>query len=231
VGERGDKRLRKGPSKGQRTQEQIVDRALHLAGREGLAAISIGRLAETLRMSKSGLFVHFGSKEKLEAAVVARAGDVFRRHVLDRAQEEEVREGIERVWALCNFWLEFVEKRILPGDYFFSGAFFLHAGQDGSMARQIREVAREWFKALRTAVNQARRREEIDSEVKAQWVAFELNGLLLGAQWSRLVDPLDYPNARSPILTKLKNLATKKIPEDAFESVTDWRHYLRTRPK
>jgi Tetracyclin repressor-like, C-terminal domain len=124
-----------------------------------------------------------------------------------------------------------MEKRILPGDYFFTGAFFLHAGQDGSMARQIREVARAWFRALCRAVGEARRHEEIHSEINVQQTAFELNGLVLGAQWSRLLDPLDYPNARSAILTKLRSLATKKIPEDAFDSVTDWRHYLRTRPK
>jgi AcrR family transcriptional regulator len=45
---------------------------------KGLAAITLGRLAKKLRISKSGLFVHFGSKEKLEAAVVARAADIFR---------------------------------------------------------------------------------------------------------------------------------------------------------
>ena len=170
-------------------------------------------------------------KKNLKRRSWHKAADIFRRHVLNRAQEEEAREGIERIWALCDFWLEFVEERVLPGDYFFTGAFFLHAGQDGSMARQIREVAREWFKALCMAVNQARRQEEIDGEVNVQRTAFELNGLLLGAQWSWLIDPLNSPNARSAILTKLKSLATKKIPEDAFDSVTDWRHYLKTRPK
>src|SRR5437870_10868635 len=28
--------------------------------------------------------------------------------------EEEAEAGIERVWALCDFGLEFVEKRVLP---------------------------------------------------------------------------------------------------------------------
>lgn len=81
----------------------------------------------------------------------------------------------------------------LAGAYFFTGAFFLHAEQDGFIARQIREVARQWFRALRRALDEARGRGEIDSEVNAQQTAFELNGLLLGAQWSRQLDPLDLP--------------------------------------
>jgi len=229
VGKRRSKRPASGPTKGQKTREEIVNRAMRIAGEEGLGAISIGRLAKELRMTKSGLFVHFGSKDKLEAAVVARAADIFHGHILDPS-EEEVEAGIERVWALCDFGLEFVEKRVLPGGYFFTGAFFLHAGQDGFISRQIREVAREWLKALRKAVDEARRRGEIRIAVNAKRSAFELNSLLLGAQWSRLLDGLDYSRARSAILTKLKSLATEKIPADAFDSVMAWQHYLETRP-
>ena len=181
-------------------------------------------------MSKSGLFVHFGSKEKLEAAVVARAADIFFEQVVDPAGEDD-EAGIGRVWTLCDYWLEFVENQILPGGYFFTGAFFVHARQDGSVSRQVREVVGEWLKALRRAVDGARQRGEIRMPVNAKRTAFELNSLLIGAQWSRLLDHLDHSKARSAILAKLKSLATEKIPADAFDSVMAWRHYLGTRPK
>src|SRR5438128_2625396 len=174
VGKRGSKTPASGPTKGQRTREAIVKRAMHIAGEEGLAAISIGRLAKELRMTKSGLFVHFGSKDKLEAAVVARAADLFRGHILYPA-EDEVGPGIERIWALCDFWLEFVEDRVLPGGYFFSGALFLHAGQHDFISRQIRETAREWLQALRRALDEARTRGEIGIAVNAKQTASELN--------------------------------------------------------
>ena len=82
---------------------------MRIAAVEGLGALSIGRLAKELRMSKSGLFVHFGSKEKLEMAVVERAYDIFNGRILLPA--EEVTPGIERVWTLCNLWLEFIEDQ------------------------------------------------------------------------------------------------------------------------
>ena len=208
-----------------------MSRALRIAAAEGLAAITIGRLAKELRMSKSGLFVHFGSKEKLEAAVVARAADIFFGQVLDPA-EAEIEAGIERVWALCDFWLEFfVENQILPGGYFFAGAFFVYAGQDSFISRQVREVAREWLKALRQAVDEARHRGEIRLPVNAKRTAFELNSLLIGAQWSSLLDHLDHSKARPAILAKLKSLTTEKIPADAFDSVMAWQHYLGTRSR
>jgi len=56
-------------------------------------------------------------------------------------EKKEVRAGIERIWALCDFRLEFIEKRILPGNFFFTGAFFLHAGQDGSIADRSEKLS------------------------------------------------------------------------------------------
>jgi AcrR family transcriptional regulator len=79
-----------GPTKGSKTREEIIARAMRIAAIEGLGALSIGRLAKELRMSKSGLFVHFGSKEKLEIAVIERAYDIFNGRILVPAGEKEI---------------------------------------------------------------------------------------------------------------------------------------------
>jgi AcrR family transcriptional regulator len=213
------------PGQGNQTREKIVARALHIAAYKGLGALSIGSLAKELKMSKSGLFVHFGSKDKLEAAVVERAGDLFFRHILLPTEEDDLR-GIERVWALCDYWLDFVDKGILPGGYFFTGAFFLYARQDGSIPRQIEQITRKWLNALKEAVDGARRGNEIRTTVDARQTAFELNGLLLGAHCCFLMEHQDHMQARSVILTKLGSLATDKIPASAFASLRAWRKYL-----
>src|SRR5262249_17253733 len=46
------------PSKGVRTRESILRVAVDLASVEGLEGLTIGRLADELKMSKSGLFAH-----------------------------------------------------------------------------------------------------------------------------------------------------------------------------
>jgi AcrR family transcriptional regulator len=56
--------------KGQQTKAAIVDAALGLATQIGLEGLSIGALAEVARMSKSGVFAHFGSREELQISVV-----------------------------------------------------------------------------------------------------------------------------------------------------------------
>ena len=59
-------------SKGDETRANILSQAMRIASVEGLAALTIGRLAKELRTSKSGLFVHFRSNEGLELATVDR---------------------------------------------------------------------------------------------------------------------------------------------------------------
>src|SRR5439155_19690043 len=63
--------------KGDRTRQAILNRAVDIASLEGLEGLTIGRLAEELQMSKSGLFAHFGSKEDLQLATVEAARDRF----------------------------------------------------------------------------------------------------------------------------------------------------------
>jgi AcrR family transcriptional regulator len=179
-------------------------------------------------MSKSGLFLHFGSKEKLELAVVEQALVQFLDHFLKPAEDDKL-TGIERLWSLCDAWLEFVEHGPLPGGYLFTGVFFQTAKQNGPITRFIRGAVRNWIDALEEAAKQARADEEIKTDIDAQEVAFELNGLLLGAQWSRLMTGRDYTNARDAILSKFRSLVAEEIPEKAFRSAKAWKAYLANR--
>jgi AcrR family transcriptional regulator len=67
----------------ERTRAAILSRAVDLSSIEGLEGLTIGRLATELKMSKSGLFAHFGSKEELQLAVVEYARVRFVREVLE----------------------------------------------------------------------------------------------------------------------------------------------------
>jgi AcrR family transcriptional regulator len=64
-------------AKGEDTRQAILLRAFEIAKTVGLSGLSIGRLAEEMSLSKSGLFAHFGSKEALEVAVVEEAARQF----------------------------------------------------------------------------------------------------------------------------------------------------------
>jgi hypothetical protein len=122
-----------------------------------------------------------------------------------------------------------VERRILPGGYFFIGAYFQCSGESGPIPRQIRQAVRDWVDVLAEALRQARRRDEIRSSIDAVEAAIELTCVLIGAQWSQLMAYTDHEKARLTILDHLRKLATEEVPDTAFESVEAWQAYLEGR--
>src|SRR5260221_12598811 len=83
--------------KGTRTRESILRVAVDLGSVEGLEGLTIGRLADELKMSKSGLFAHFCSKEELQLATIAMAVEIFVEPVLRPALSRT--KGIYRLLA------------------------------------------------------------------------------------------------------------------------------------
>src|SRR4051812_20080488 len=94
-------------SKGERTRAAILERAVDLASVEGLEGLTIGRLAAELRLSKSGLFAHFGSKRELQLATVAPAAERFRAQVIEPALA--VPDGAARLRAMSERYLDHLD--------------------------------------------------------------------------------------------------------------------------
>src|SRR5436305_1839764 len=85
---------------------ETLEAAVELASVVGLEGLTIGRLADTLGMSKSGLVGRFGSKEQLQLAALALAADVFQRAVYDPAAAEP--GGLRRLTGICDAWIEYL---------------------------------------------------------------------------------------------------------------------------
>jgi AcrR family transcriptional regulator len=109
-------------ARGLRTREAILVRAVDIASIQGLEGLTVGSLATQLKMSKSGLFAHFGSKEDLQLATVELARQIFIKQVTRPAIAAP--RGMPRLWGLLEHWLALVEKRVFQGGCFFSAASF-----------------------------------------------------------------------------------------------------------
>ncbi|WP_410564588.1 TetR/AcrR family transcriptional regulator [Amycolatopsis sp. cmx-4-61] len=139
-------------ARGDATRRLVLRRAVDVASVDGLAGLSLGRLATELELSKSGVFALFGSKEELQLATIDAALAIFRSHVVTPALE--VPPGLPRLRAVCEKWLDYSERRVFPGGCFFFnvGAEFdarpgrVHdavASASGAFAEFVRATARE----------------------------------------------------------------------------------------
>lgn len=200
--------------KGARTRESILRVAVNLASVEGLQGLTIGRLAEEFKMSKSGLFAHFGSKEELQLATVEMARTIFVDHVIRPALATP--EGVQRLWALSEAWIQYVEHPVFPGGCFFSAASFEFDSRPGPVRDRVAEAVKQWLGTLTRAVEEAKKAGHLKPAVDAAQLAFEIKSMTLGAHAdSQLLD--DEKNsmkrARAMILNRIRGVATESCPE------------------
>src|SRR5258705_5759462 len=99
-------------------RREILSVAADIASAEGLEGLSIGRLANELGMSKTGIFAHFGSKQQLQLATVDSARQIFLERVVQPALRHE--RGARRLRAMLESWLAYVEQVVFRGGGFFA---------------------------------------------------------------------------------------------------------------
>lgn len=198
--------------KGVRTRESILRVAVDLASVEGLEGLTIGRLAEELKMSKSGLFAHFGSKEELQLATIETARQIFVEHIIRPALAEP--EGIGRLLLLCQGWLSHVEGKVFKGGCFFTAASLEFDGRTGPVRDAIADAMKSWLGVLARAIEVARKARHIKASVSDEKFAFEIYSLAMGANWALqlLDDKAAMSKARQNILQRIQSVATPSCP-------------------
>jgi AcrR family transcriptional regulator len=163
-------------TKGAETKDAVLDQAVRIAGRIGLAGLTIGTLASATEMSKSGLFAHFGSKEALQLQVLARSRDEFSDRVIRRAVRQS--RGEPRVRALFENWLEVGKDGGAP--CLFASASMEYDDQPGVVRDQVvrdhTDFAESVQQIFRTGISEGHFRPDAD-DVQFQC---DLLGIMLG---------------------------------------------------
>jgi AcrR family transcriptional regulator len=160
--------------KGEATREAILEHAVGLARRVGLEGLTIGRLAEDLELSKSGLFAHFKSKEALQIQVLDAAAARFVETVVRPALDAP--RGEDRLRALFERWLTWEQR---PGGCVFVQAAVDLDDRDGPARDRLVQLQRDWLEAMATTVRGAVREGQFRSGVDAVQFAHDLNGIIL----------------------------------------------------
>lgn len=164
--------------KGATTKQAILDTALRVASTHGLEGLTVGELASTLDISKSGLFAHFGSKENLQLEVLAAAAERFTQAVF--VPSIRVARGEPRVRALFERWLAWGDSEDMPGGCLFISSAFELDDRPGVLRDALVKTHRDLMDALghaaRLGVEEGHFRKDLDV---AQF-AFEMYSVVLG---------------------------------------------------
>ena len=163
-------------AKGSKTRAAIVDAALALASQIGLEGLSIGAVAETIGMSKSGVFAHFGSREELQISVVRAYHARFEDEVFTPALQAQ--RGLPRLQSMFDHWLRRISVEIDSGCIYIGGAVEFD-DRPGPVRDALVSMVRTWQRALERAVRAAIAEGHLRADTEVEQLLFEVHGLVL----------------------------------------------------
>ena len=162
-------------SKGQQTKAAILDEAVGIASRVGFNALTIGQLAESTGMSKSGLFAHFRSKESLQLETLERGRERFTDLVIRPTLAAP--RGIARVRALLDHWLVWETEALQGGCIFVTGSVEFD-DQPGPMRDALVRNQKDWGEFIATVAGTAVSEGDFRADLDTEQFSFTLQGLM-----------------------------------------------------
>jgi AcrR family transcriptional regulator len=204
AGEETPKKQTRAP--GERSRARVVEQAAQLATIEGIEGISIGRLADATGIAKSSVYALFGSKEDLQLATINAARDSFIIEVVVPALRT-TEPGRQRLLALCEGYLSYVERRVFPGGCFFVSASAEVGGRPGRVRDEVARIQQQWRDLLGREAMAAVDRGELPVGIDPDQLAFELGVVLAGTNIVSVLhdDVAVIDRARSAVKSRLSN--------------------------
>ncbi len=150
-----------------------------MASQTGLDGVTIGTLADSLGVSKGGLFAHFGSKEALGVEILQASARAFEEEVFRPAMKAP--RGLARLRNLFERWLGWLEgDERRPGGCVLIAAASELDDQPGPRRDFLEASQRRLLASLTQLFQAAIEEKELDSAVDPESLAFQLHSLALG---------------------------------------------------
>ncbi|TDO46291.1 TetR family transcriptional regulator [Kribbella sp. VKM Ac-2527] len=166
-------------SKGEETRAAVLDLAARQVSVGGLNALTIGVLADQARLSKSGLFAHFKSKEQLQLAVIDRFAELFAERVIRPALKAP--RGEARLRELFDRKLRWGSGDLaLPGGCFFYGVSAeLDDAEPGPVRDRFLQAFRDYIDTIATVFRTGITEGEFRPDADPEQYAFDIQGVLM----------------------------------------------------
>jgi AcrR family transcriptional regulator len=155
-------------NKGAATRESVVGHALSIALTDGFEGLTIGNVAQSVGMSKSGVFAHFGSREDLQLAVLDAAAQRFTDNVFMPAMREK--RGLPRLRAIMRHWVIWMRNEGCP----MVSAAVEYDDRPGPIRDRVVEYQTRLRRELARAVQMAIDTGELKDDCDPEQLAFEI---------------------------------------------------------
>ena len=159
----------------ERTHQQLLRHGLGLVSSYGFGGVTIGELAAQAKLSKSGVFAHFGSSEALQLELLQAAAALAGREVVEPAMQAP--PGLPRLRRLFDRWLGWAPRSGLPGGCPFVAATAEFDEVEGAVRDYLVETLEGLLGVFQQVIGEAVELKQLGAETDAKALAWQLFGL------------------------------------------------------
>lgn len=159
----------------EKTCETILDEAIYIASKTGFEALTIGKLASAVGMSKSGLFAHFNSKEQLQVDVLKAVAKKFVDVVIKPSLKAY--RGEPRIRAIAKNWLEWTNAKFMPGGCLFLTATVEFDDKPGPVRDFLVSNQKLWVNFISEAAGLAIEEGHFRKDLDIEQFSFEFHSI------------------------------------------------------
>ena len=183
----------------------ILEKAIYLTSVMGFEGFSIGELAKKTRMSKSGLFGHFGSKESLQLAVLEAVVEDFKTKVMGPGLQKKT--GKDRLQKLFGFWMDWAIADDKEKASALISACIELENREGQLRNYLIQEQIIWMDCIRRSAQKAVAEGTFKQGLDTAWFAFQFNSIGLGFNFSQrfLQDPRSLGHAKNSLEILIQN--------------------------
>ena len=109
--------------------------------------------------------------------------------------------------------IDYAERQVFPGGCFFACTSFEFNNRPGPVRDRIAHMLRNWLSYLEHAVEQAQERGELDPQLSAREIAFQLDAFAqaANAHFQLFRDPAVFDGARRAVHDRLESLRPRSV--------------------
>jgi AcrR family transcriptional regulator len=159
------------------SRERILHAGVALMSQAGLSGVTLGVLADRVKMSKSGLFAHFRSKEAVQIELLNYMSEFVAERVFRPSLEAA--EGLPRLKALVRDWFGWAQRAGLPGGCPVAAGLFEFDDIEGAVRNKILEMELSFRTMLIGLVRRAVELGHLRRDLDVEQFVWELCGIYL----------------------------------------------------
>lgn len=167
------------------TRQNVLRAAADLASVEGLDSVTIGRLADVVKMSKSGVIGQFRNKETLQLETVDAVFADFRSRVWETVKRFP--PGLPRLLETCTAWAEYAADPGYPGGCLMTQVTYDYDGRGGAVHDLLSRGRDLWRDTLRADLRTAVSAGDLPASTDIETVVFALESLVAFITPARLL--------------------------------------------